>query len=437
MMNENEDEDFENGRGVQQQRVQPARVNPYNERTPFSFASIMPVVSAGMAVKARQLVSAVMRNEDSLVGLEELVKSDYRSMRRGMVLQILRIQKSSKQSQANMTRKKGGGNVTPVNYDRVLYAMDIHGRAGHNVCVVLLGGGSNDQFWKFDVSMRDGLTTNSKAFFAFISICMLSLHKSLTLYHILAFQNASGPGSLLLVINPKGITNYFTGLPALEVTRGILPIEHNMIIPPKMPVQQADVNFHGVVFDGVRVDVDHLAIFDSNCGSGALCDQQDAYKNGVLRTTCACYTTGSNKRTAGVSVDLSLTQRDGQQIRISNYSSAWFMRTYVANGDLPPGIGAGEIMQSGTFDMTAMDACESIFRYVNDNGGWTATLWVKPGLVRDQATVADSAQYNPAAPTLVEAGSLTYHLVDIRPTEPVTLNLALLNDLKVNIRNHI
>ena len=210
-----------------------------------------------------------------------------------------------------------------------------------------------------------------------------------------------------------------------------------MNIPPKEPIQQADVNTHGVVIDNLTVRLSHLAIFDSNCGSGALCDQQDAFKNGVLSTTCACYTTGSNKRTAGVSMDVTLTQQDGQKIKVANYSSAYFLRKYVSIGDMPPGIGAGEICQSGTFDMTAMGTCDQIFQHVNVNGGWTTTLWVKPGLVRDQATVADAAQYNPAAPTLVEAGSLTYHLVDIRPTEPGNLNLALLNDLKINIRDHI
>ena len=242
---------------------------------------------------------------------------------------------------------------------------------------------------------------------------------------------------MFLVLKPKMISNYFTGLPALDVTRGIIPIEYNMRIPPRAPVQQADVNFHGVVVDGVLLELDDLSVFDSNCGSGALCDQQDAYKNGVLRSTCACYTTSSNKRTAGVSMDLSLTQLDGQVIKIVYYSSAWFVRTYLANDDMPPGIGAGEIMQVGTFDLTASEACEEIFNYVNDNGGWTATLWVKPGFIRDQLTVADSTQYNAAAPTLVESGSLTYHLVDIRPTEPGNLNLAELNGLKINIRDHI
>ncbi len=233
------------------------------------------------------------------------------------------------------------------------------------------------------------------------------------------------------------ITNYFTGLPALDVTRGIIPIEYNMRIEPKAPVQLADVNFHGVVVHGVQLELDDLSVFDSNCGSGALCDQQDAYKNGVLRSTCACYTTSSNKRTAGVTMDLTLTQLDGQVIKIIYYSSAWFARTYLLNDDMPPGIGAGEIMQVGTFDLTAVDACEEIFDYVNENGGWTGTLWVKPGFIRDQVTVGDSTQYNATAPTLVEAGSLTYHLVDIRPTEPKNLNLPHLNGLKVNIRDHI
>ena len=179
MNNENEDSDedqnvhFGNGNGVQEQRqrLQPAREEPYNERNAFDVANLRPLVSAGMVARAQALISMVMTNGGSVVGLEELAEEEYSGRFRIMVLQILRIQKSSKQAQANMTRRKNGGNVTPVNYDRVVYAMDIFGRAGHNTCVILLGGGSNDLFWKFDVSMRDGLTTNSKAFFAFILSC--------------------------------------------------------------------------------------------------------------------------------------------------------------------------------------------------------------------------------------------------------------------------
>ena len=113
------------------------------------------------------------------------------------------------------------------------------------------------------------------------------------------------------------------------------------------------------------------------------------------------------------------------------------MRTYVLNGDMPPGIGAGEIALVGALDIKLMDACEAVFGHVNDNDGWTAILWVKPGSVRDQTTVADAAQYNPVAPTLVESGSLTYHLVDVRPNMPGGPNLALLNGFNVSIQDHI
>lgn len=176
-MNNNEEEDqnghFDNEE--QRQRAQPAREEPYNERTPFRVANITPITSAGMASNARALLSRFVENQASLVGVEDLARDGYRGgPRKVMILQMLRITKSSKQAQGNMTRRKMGGNVTPVNYDRVLYAMDIFGRAGHNAVVILLGSGSNDQFWKYDIAMRDGLQTNSKAYIILLFVCILA-----------------------------------------------------------------------------------------------------------------------------------------------------------------------------------------------------------------------------------------------------------------------
>ncbi len=170
IMSGNESDD-----GEQRQRAQPAREDPYNERNDFDIADLAPISSPGMAVNARAVLSMFAENEDSVVSLEDLTTDGNKIRSRSVgIFQILRITKSSKQAQGNMTRRKMGGNVTPVNYDRVLYAMDIFGRAGHNVAVILLGSGSNDQFWKYDIAMRDGLQTNSKAYIILLFVCILA-----------------------------------------------------------------------------------------------------------------------------------------------------------------------------------------------------------------------------------------------------------------------
>ena len=235
---------------------------------------------------------------------------------------------------------------------------------------------------------------------------------------------------------PKKITSYFTGLPSLNVTRAIIPIEHNIMIPQKDAVQNSDVT-HGVVLDNLTSECVHVSLFDSNCGNGPLCNQQEAFKNGVRSSTCACYTTSSNKRTAGVAMDIILTQQDGHQLEINSFSSASFQRDYVFRNGMPPGIGAGELGSTGTLDIDIGFAIDSVMGHVNGRGGWTAIPWVKPGLVRDQATISDPTQYNAAAPVLVESGTLTYHLVSMRPTVPSDLNLAQLNGFKINIEDHM
>ena len=148
--------------------LRPARQDPFNERNEFDFANVRPLVSAKMLPKAQALISRILRDNDSVVTLQDMEKDDFNGMFKVMVCQFLRFKRSSKQEKAHTTRRRNGsGNVNVVNYDRVAYLMDVNGRAGHNVAVVLLGGGSNDLVWKFDVSMRDGLQTNSKTIFCF------------------------------------------------------------------------------------------------------------------------------------------------------------------------------------------------------------------------------------------------------------------------------
>ena len=157
-----------NNEDNQRERLRPARQDPFNERNAFDFANVRPLVSSKMLPKAQALISRVLRDNDSVVTLQDMEKDDFNGMFKVMVCQFLRFKRSSKQTQAHTTRRRNGsGNVNVVNYDRLAYVMDVNGRAGHNVAVVLLGGGSNDLFWKFDVSMRDGLQTNSKTLFCF------------------------------------------------------------------------------------------------------------------------------------------------------------------------------------------------------------------------------------------------------------------------------
>ena len=117
----------------------------------------------------------------------------------------------------------------------------------------------------------------------------------------------------------------------------------------------------------------------------------------------------------------------------AKFVSKSFMKDFIYSSALPVGIKASHFGAYQVEDRL-FTSFDSICNYVNNNGGWRVSGWVKHGKVQDQGVDQpnNGLPFN-ASRTTVESGLLNYHIVEIQPMSPMELDLEVLNRLKFDV----
>ena len=80
------------------------------------------------------------------------------------------------------------------------------------------------------------------------------------------------------------------------------------------------------------------------------------------------------------------------------------------------------------------DAVESVFRYINENGGFRIYLWVRRDEVEDQRVDQPNRglAWNAERAT-VETGLIKHHIVQMEPANPAALDVDAIDGLKFDV----
>ena len=63
-----------------------------------------------------------------------------------------------------------------------------------------------------------------------------------------------------------------------------------------------------------------------------------------------------------------------------------------------------------------MEAIDDCIGYVNRNGGFTVVGWYKRGVINDKSLVAGAGPFSKEDDVQIEAGKISYHIVQLIPT---------------------
>lgn len=167
------------------------------------------------------------------------------------------------------------------------------------------------------------------------------------------------------------------------------------------------------------------------CG-GKMCDKQGLYKEGRASIKCPCIGMVSRSNSMAFVMHLELTMSNGSVKSVRDFSSEWWMTTFIFQGGIPQGYTI-DSSDYESFDQL-IETVTEVLNTVNENGGWDALGWAKWGYITDRAVEDSGAPYNqPAETTKVKAPEVALHVVSLLPSEPHTINTVAMADLKINL----
>lgn len=205
-----------------------------------------------------------------------------------------------------------------------------------------------------------------------------------------------------------------------------------------------------LVYNGTQLAVNYSAPVKTSC-SGNFCDRQRVM-DWLGSKGCGCYGMSPNSTSLVIQHALSATTVLDGTLKMDDFSSLKFSQLYM-NGDIP-GSCKLYMLQVTEAAMNLFDALENCIQLINNNGGFTVIGWYKKGLINDKGLIAprnnnatggsgggqqSNGNYNnnndDAAQ--VDSGELSYHIVNILPTNRDFLHRHSqlgreLNDLKYN-----
>ena len=239
-----------------------------------------------------------------------------------------------------------------------------------------------------------------------------------------------GPGALLIIRNPPQVDSYIGNSEGIMLySKPLIVIHDNLAMNEVHP--NANSNMSGALLHGLRVECMNISTEDCSC-RGSMCDKQAMLVNGKVKQKCACFTNNARNSNYVMALDLKMTKMGIDPIKIKEFGSQHFLGEYMTEGRLPPGNGARTFSNMIVEDLLD-EGVTSVFDYVNGNGGWTAIMWCKQGRVLDNAANPEGPSSHMAEKIWKPSGHVMYHLVSLKPSEPMNINPVRMKSLKVNL----
>ena len=220
----------------------------------------------------------------------------------------------------------------------------------------------------------------------------------------------------------------------------IMQIEPVFNIPEMMVDQQATTTRAGSV-RGCAISCTGIMVCESRCG-GTLshCDVQGLVSpTGEVRAKCACYSSNGVFAPPIISMTIKF-EKQGEEARFDrSFTSKSFIKDYILSHPIPHNVSAATINNNRRLKKTLKRAIQSCCQKINDSGGAEIFFWYKPGQINDQTEEAMNAEtsngwnQNQNNVGQVQSSNINYHIVSILPSNPMNINLAEMNDLKINV----
>ena len=313
-----------------------------------------------------------------------------------------------------MKTKPGDGGSS---IERMTFLLDLLAPSGQNMAVIIQNRGTGtimfDHWPKFRDSGEMGENLPSYRTFG----------KNLT-YTNVHFFVFTAPGALIAIVRPEQVTETLgsgdDAIPIiiLRTPPQVFTLRDKVHLPISRYVDTS-TRQHAFCIPGVIVDLTLMNWFKSSC-HGLFCDSLDmANLDGSI---CACYTRSDTTSRCVLNLHLCLRPQDGmgEQFYVRNFSSKSFTKFCLKDGSLP-GDDDVQILNHFANHETALDQMEELFKFVNENGGWTVLAWSKMGTTKDASQVDDVNQYRKGSISKTEC---TYHLTKLSPTNKALVNLA-------------
>lgn len=243
-----------------------------------------------------------------------------------------------------------------------------------------------------------------------------------------------GPGMVCLLRRVPGIHQYMGegGMAIMHYQGALVPLMPDIKFP-QVHIQVESNAMSGFHLDGIQIRVIRMNVFETKC-TGTMCDHQGLFRSGQASQKCGCAQMNSRLTVPCLAIDLELTQPGGDKIIVRDFASLHFINAFLFVGNIAPGTRAN-LFNDDELEELIDESLASITDEVNEHGGWTCTGWTKPGTVVDKAAgeAAGIAYNQQAAPIMVRAGTINYHLVRLVPTNPGGLNPVRMDEFRVDL----
>ena len=224
-------------------------------------------------------------------------------------------------------------------------------------------------------------------------------------------------GTFLRILAPLPIENNMQGDIALVKTQMPAVVMKRPSVLPSISINNMieGNNSMAFVLNGVFLNLNRTVPVKTTC-SGFLCDKQRCSDwNG--KRGCGCYHMTQYRTNIAFEHSIYFDTQRGRIVH-NNFSSTKFSLLYL-NDNIPGAVRISALRMSNAY-WEIEDAIENVVDYVNDNGGWTVVGWYKRGVINDRSLLeANSTQHpsnNQDSTNEVDAGQLSYHVVQLLPT---------------------
>jgi hypothetical protein len=340
-----------------------------------------------------------------------------------MDLQILRLITSSQAGANVYSRKRIQTSSNSMKFSRLILCR-VHSQRypedNHQLVYVMEARNQNSNMWSKNVNHRD--------------------------------NGAISIGSFIRFPCPLPITTFMRGdIPMMKSHMPCILLKTPSRIRTIAINEEIEANSsQALVYNGTHLAVNYSAPVKTSC-SGNFCDRQRVM-DWLGSKGCGCYGMSPNSTSLVIQHALSATTILDGTLKMDDFSSLKFSQLYM-KGDIP-GSCKLYMLQVTEAAMNLFDALENCIQLINNNGGFTVIGWYKKGLINDKGLIAPRNN-NATAGTAgqqqsggnynnnndeaaqVDSGELSYHIVNILPTNRDFLHRHSqlgreLNDLKYN-----
>lgn len=234
-------------------------------------------------------------------------------------------------------------------------------------------------------------------------------------------------GSFLRIIAPQEIENHMNGgVPLVRTPHPFIVMKrpnHLSSVQISRDIQSnASMAF---VLNNRTLHVNQVSILQTTC-CGNMCDKQRANDWNGIRG-CGCI--GMSPTISGLTfvhrvwIEAECNNEEEMQvqknrIKHDNFSSTKFSLCYLSDR-IPSSTRVSQLQTTKQY-YDVKKCIQNIVQHINDNGGWTIVGWYKRGCIKDKSLleVANQSSNNQSSEsTMVGAGQLNYHMVEILPTD--------------------